>query len=742
MPIYHSGVLDTAITDHLPIFLEISWKSIKPPAKFINRRSFKNFNKSEFKEDLSRAPWSLMDMFQSPDDKLMVLESLLLDVLDLHAPVRAIRVKKNPAPWIDKTIRDDMDLRNKYLKRFRSSRSSLDWESYRHQRNLVCRKQREAKREYFHRLISRKSNPSLIWKTLKASRSSSSTTNWSTFTCSQAQLANDFNRHFICISGRHSKPLTTCSSSPSALAPIHASFLSQFLPINPQECEDKLVNLKQNKSTGPDGIPPFILKSSAEVISHPLCSVINSSINTASFPAGWKHAHVKPLFKSGDKSLFSNYRPISLLPVLSKTLEHVVRKQLLCHLNESRLLYPLQSGFRSGYSTTTTLLHCCNDWYLALDHGLMVGVLFLDVAKAFDTLDHRLLMHKLQALNISSQASEWIQSYLSDRTQSTVIGDSQSNLLAIPSGVPQGTVLGPTLFSLFINDLPQAICDGTTILFADDTTIYVIGNDISAINKSLCSSLHLADEWLQTNHLSLNINKTKTMLIRSSRKKNVPSLSVHLHGSLIEQVSVFKFLGVYLNDTLTWSNHIEEVSVKVSRNIALLRRLSWFLPQSALLLFYKSFILPLFDYCDVVWYSCTKEEASSLERLQTYAAKIILRLSKHSSATSARKLLGLSTLSSRRKYHLAQHTYSTICGRHPEYLKKLFAPVTDLHNHFTRHASKGNIRLPPPKSNFGKKAFSFCGSTIWSSLPTEARKADSIFTFNSITKPLLLNYST
>ena len=232
------------------------------------------------------------------------------------------------------------------------------------------------------------------------------------------------------------------------------------------------------------------------------------------------------------------------------------------------------------------------------------------------------------------------------------------------------------------------------------------------------------------------------MLIRSSRKKNVPSLSVHLHGSLIEQGSVFKFLGVYLNDTLTWSNHIEEVSVKVSRNIALLRRLSWFLPQSALLLFYKSFILPLFDYCDVVWYSCTKEEASSLEQLQTYAAKIILRLSKHSSATSARKLLGLSTLSSRRKYHLAQNTYSTICGRHPEYLKKLFAPVTDLHNHFTRHASKGNIRLPPPKSNFGKKAFYFCGSTIWSSLPTEARKADSIFTFNSITKPLLLNYST
>ena len=232
-------------------------------------------------------------------------------------------------------------------------------------------------------------------------------------------------------------------------------------------------------------------------------------------------------------------------------------------------------------------------------------------------------------------------------------------------------------------------------------------------------SAPLSDEWLQTNHLCLNINKTMTMLIRSSHKNNVPSLSVHLHGSLVEQVSVFKFLGLYLNDTLTWSNHIKQVSVKVGRNIALLHctvalhcLFLVFLPQSALLLFYKSFILPLFDYCSVVWFSCTKEEASSLELLQMYAAKIILRRSKDSSATSARKSLGLSTSSSRRKYHLAQHTYSSICGSHPEYLKKLFAPVSDLHNHFTRHASKGNIRLPPPKSNFGKKAISFCGSTI------------------------------
>ena len=436
--------------------------------------------------------------------------------------------------------------------------------------------------------------------------------------------------------------------------------------------------------------------------------------------------------------LSPNYRPISLLPILSKTLERVVRKQLVQHLTDNHLLYPLQSGFRSGHSTTTALLHCTNDWYTALDRGLLVGVLFLDVSKAFDTVDHSLLVRKLSTLGVAPQGCKWMESYLEHRTQSTLVGSSVSDPLTLPSGVPQGSVLGPALFSLFVNDLPEAITGATTLLFADDTTIYAIGKDVASIAESLTSALHLANKWLCDNHLSLNVQKTKTMLIHSARRVNLPPLSVHLLSAPVEQVYTTKFLGVCIKDTLVWHEHVRYVRSTVSRNLNLLRRLSWFLPKAALLVFYHSYIVPTFDYCDVVWGCCTKEDALSLERLQNFAARAILRQRRWYSAGSARRELSLSTLSSRRDFHLAQHCYKAIRGHHPQYLKSLFTLSSATHGHRTRQASTGSAHLPLPKTNFGKKAFSYRGAAIWNSLPTTARDASTISAFNSIINPFLL----
>ena len=231
------------------------------------------------------------------------------------------------------------------------------------------------------------------------------------------------------------------------------------------------------------------------------------------------------------------------------------------------------------------------------------------------------------------------------------------------------------------------------------------------------------------------------MLIHSARRVNLPSLSVYLHSSPVEQVQNTKFLGVCINDTLTWHKHVQQVSSTVSRNLNLLRRLSWFLPKSALLVFYRSYILPSFDYCDVVWGCCTKEEALSLERLQNFAARAILRLRRWHSASSARRELSLPTLSSRRDFHLAQHSFKAIRGHHPPYLKCLFTPTSATHSHHTRQASTGSAHLPLPRTNFGKKAFSYRGAAMWNSLPSHARNTSTISAFNSIAHPILLTTS-
>ena len=410
--------------------------------------------------------------------------------------------------------------------------------------------------------------------------------------------------------------------------------------------------MKGGKATGPDNIPPDVLKSVAPVVAPPLTDIINSSLSSGCFPEQWKCACVKPLHKGGSKSVLTNYRPISILPTCSKLIEMTVRSQLVTHLEENNLLYPLQSGFRRRHSTASTLLRATNDWYQALDAHLMIGVLFLDVSKAFDTVDHSLLS-KLQSYGVSSSTLNWFKSYLSGHSQFTKIGDVKSHPLSTTAGVPQGSILGPNLFSVHINNLPN-ICpvNSTAVLFADDTTIYVIGSSASEISSILSSALENCQSWMVKNKLQLNTLKTKYMLIHSSRR-SPPPLTVALDATPIEQVRTFKFLGCIINDHLTWDDHIAYLSSKVSCSINLLRRLSWFLPRHVLKTFYSAYILPSFDYCDVVWHSCSAKLVSKLVLLQNYAGRIILKEPRSCSATAIRKTLGWSTLYSRRELHTA-----------------------------------------------------------------------------------------
>ena len=199
--ISQSRTLDSAISDHLPIFLEISWKLIKPPIKTIRRRSFKNLNVTEFNEDMSRLPRSILEVFDDVNDKLMAFESLFSDILDLHAPLKSVRIKKNPAPWISRSIRDDMDKKNKLLKRFCLHRTPENWESYRAQRNLVTARQRLAKRNHFHQLIANNSHPSTLWQAFKlATCIRPNSDSWSAFSSCHTSIANSLNDHFLSIS--------------------------------------------------------------------------------------------------------------------------------------------------------------------------------------------------------------------------------------------------------------------------------------------------------------------------------------------------------------------------------------------------------------------------------------------------------------------------------------------------------------------------------------------------------------
>ena len=721
VPISHASVLNFPISDHLPIILSIDWSVPNPPFKTITRRSLKKFEPSSFNEDLIAVPWSLVDLFDDVDDKVFAFNSLFSGVLDCHAPVKTVRVKKNCAPWISRSIRKEMDKRNKLLRVFLGSRSPSAWNDFKRQRNLVVSLQRKAKIEHFQHLISKNSSPATLWKTLKSVRPlSTSSSNWDALGSDHTSIANSLNDHFVSVSSSNaSLPPPSCSYSPSSTLSLVCT--------TPEQCERSLASLKNTSAPGVDNIPSLPLKASKYIISRPLSNILNSSISSSTFPSSWKCSSVRPLHKGGNQACLSNYRPISILPACSKLLERHVRDQVTEHLDSNNLLYSYQSGFRSSHSTQSLLLYCTNRWYQALDLKQYVAVLFLDVSKAFDTVNHPLLLSKLRCLGLDASSVSWFQSYLSDRSQVTRVSNSTSSHGSTTSGVPQGSVLGPTLFSLFINDLPTVLPPDCTVLFADDTTIFLVGNDCRLLNTSLQSCLDLANKWLTNNGLQLNVDKTKCMLIRSPRARvHPPLLHIHLSGSQIEQVSSFKLLGVLINDTLTWTSHINHVVSKVSRSVNLLRRLSWFLPQSLLVLYLKSYILPLVDYCDVVWDNSSQHDASRLQNLFNYACRLALHRPRLSSSSALWHELGLSSLCCRRKLHLAELTYKCHNSLAPSYLSSFFCLPT--HHHNTR--TKSLVNLPVVKTMFGQHAFAYSGASLWRSLPASLRESGTLEGFS------------
>lgn len=273
------------------------------------------------------------------------------------------------------------------------------------------------------------------------------------------------------------------------------------------------------------------------------------------------------------------------------------------------------------------MCHC------ALDNGQIVGAIFLDISKAFDTVDHALLLSHLVELGLDSDSHQWFNSYVSHRSQCVVTDSNYSTDLVVTSGVPQGSVLGPLLFSVFVNKLRKWLQGVATILFADDTTILLAGHPTADISTALTYALDCAYKWLWNSGLQLNVSKTKSMLIHSKRQKCLPSMNIQLNGTPIERVQSYKFLRVVVNDTLTWDDHIQFVCTKVSKSLNLLRRLAWFLPRKALCCYYSAYVLPCLTYADSVWCTCSLAQSSKLERLQNYMARIILRRRRDSSAT-------------------------------------------------------------------------------------------------------------
>ena len=363
-------------------------------------------------------------------------------------------------------------------------------------------------------------------------------------------------------------------------------------------------SIKPKKSSGDDNIGNSLLKNIINVIKYPLCVVINKSILSGIFPDLMKRAKVVPLFKSGDRSCTDNYRPISLLPVISKVLERVVYNFTTKFLMDNKILYPRQFGFRRDHSTSDAIMNLVGDCLHAFEDKSMIMAVFIDLKKAFDTVPHSVILAKLAKLGVQNKELDWFRSYVSNRRQFTVHERCCSDDSEVTVGVQQGSLLGVLLFQILINDLPSSLRYCMSILYADDTTIYLCGKSLKFMRIKLQSDLDCLQEWLCSNGLKLNVSKTKCMLFNQEGLN--PHVDLMINNQLVENVTSFKFLGVILDQTLSFELQYKAVYNKLLQSLFVLRKLSSYLPLSCLHTLYFAYFHSNLCYCTIVWFPLLK----------------------------------------------------------------------------------------------------------------------------------------
>ena len=401
-------------------------------------------------------------------------------------------------------------------------------------------------------------------------------------------------------------------------------------------------SLASKDSEGIDGISSKFLKLIATQISKPLSYVINQSLYSGIFPASLKIAKVIPIYKDNDESehLFQNYRPISILTAISKVFEKVMNLQLVAYLNVNGKFAPNQYGFRKGHSTELAALELVDRLTQAMLKDENPFSIFIDLSKAFDTLDHEILIKKLFNLGIKGNKLAWFRSYLTERSQYVEIDGVISQTLPIITGVPQGSILGPTLFLIYINDINTASDFLKFICYADDTTLKATvssakascgSSDIKVISDFINGELKRVTDWLDVNKLSLNAGKTKFMVFRKQggilHDDKIPNIIVK--GVNIKIVPEFDFLGFIITNDLTWKSHQDKIAKKVNKVNGVLTRLRYFLPRHTLKNIYNSLVLPHFQYGITLWGA----NCSRLEKLQKQCIRKINQVKRHNGHT-------------------------------------------------------------------------------------------------------------
>ena len=622
---FTSGMFSTHISDHYPIFLvyrnylsAVNDIPDKISYRVINESSLSALYNGLLQEDLHRV------LEFDINTSLEQLHQIVLENLNIFCPIKTkyVSPKDKTKPWITSFIKTK--IKDKQFSYRLLKFNAITVGVYNQIRNEVNSLIRSSKLEYHSRLFNRiKDNMKKTWHSINGvlgkSRAKSHIKSILHDEISYNRpkdIADIFNTHFSTVAQRIDDSIPV--SGPDSLD--FTNFLDDtqipnnfsFVPIQSDDI-DRIIKSFQNKSSHISTYSLTVIKFISPLISPILRDLINRSLAEGSFPNFCKIARVVPIFKSGSPTEVGNYRPISILPIFSKIFEKIVHKQLSDFLFFNNILKPNQFGFRKNRSTTDAIADMTQYIYDGLDRGETVISFFLDFSKAFDTVNHSILLHKLQSYGIRDVALNWFRSYLSGRLQYVSLDGFNSQVHLIDRGVPQGSILGPLLFLIFINDFPNCSEFFKFTLFADDSTLTCkFKKNTSPVNivSQLEAKLLSIGSWLNANRLKLNSSKSN--FICFTYRKNITLPPIRIGNSIISEVNSTKFLGVILDKNLNYKEHITNISNKCSKSIGILFRLNSILPVHILKMLYSSMILPYLSYGVEAWFGAYRTDTNKI----------------------------------------------------------------------------------------------------------------------------------
>ena len=620
-------------------------------------------------------------------------------------------------PWLTEALKNSIKIKNKMYITYKKCSSSNNEMQYKNYKNKLTKLMKFAEKKYYQdKLDINKRNMKKTWGIIKEvigkNKSNQAQLRFKSSDgkdiTNKSVISEKFNDFFVNIGPTLARTFEKIKGSPEQYL-VDRQLSSLFLkPVTTEEVGNIMASLKDS-SPGHDEMKIGPIRSVLNYIEGPLTYVCNLSLNEGIFPDILKIANIIPLYKKYDPVFFNNYRPVSLLCSLSKVLEKLMYNRVISFLDDNNILFKYQFGFRKSHSTYLALTILMDKLIKSIENGDHVVGVYLDFSKAFDTVNHTILLTKLHHYGIRGQALNWFKSYLENRKQFVTYNNVRSTLKNMPCGVPQGSILGPLLFLIYINDLANLCKFTMPIFFADDSNLFLNGKNLDEIELKLNNELGQVVKWLKINKLTLNVKKTQCMVF--TLRKDNRNVNIKIENQNIEQVCKAKFLGIIIDEQLNWKEHTLYISNKISKAIGVIVK-ARSLGKRALLSLYYSMIYPYLTYCCQIWGATYIYNMDRLHKLQKKAIRIICSENRFAHSGPLMKELGVLNVKNIYNYLAGQFMFRYVNKLLPNVFESYFTLSTSVHTYNTRQQS--SFRLPYYRTDLGKRSVRYTGVKIWS----------------------------